>query len=100
MAASFGMHWGMAGGWWPSKEASYRSARSWLPQKSVRFDDLVDHLSERILFRPASKQLLKACCQATGLRPGTKITKSHDLVEWGMPRLLVTLLDSPAHMTR
>jgi hypothetical protein len=32
--------------------------------------------------------------------PLEKITRSHQLVQWKMPRLLTTLLDHPAHMTR
>lgn len=100
MTGSFSLHYALAGGWWPDQQVAYRSPRSWLPAKKVRFDDLVDHLSREILSRPASKQLLTACCQATGLRASARIDRTHPLVEWGMPRLLTTLLDSPAHMTR
>jgi hypothetical protein len=90
----------MAGGWWPKNELDYKSPRSWLPKKSVRFDDLVEHLSQELLARPATKHLTKACCQALGVKQSTMIDKDHAVVEWQMPLLLTTLLDSPAHMTR
>ena len=44
MLASFQMHWGLTGGWWPNEAVSYRSSRSWLPERRIRFDRLVDHL--------------------------------------------------------
>ncbi len=100
MTGSWHMHYSMAGGWWPTRDLRYKSPKSWLPAKKVRFDDLVEHLSQEILSRAASKQLLKACCQSTGLRRSTRIDRKHALIKWGMPMLLTTLLDSPDHMTR
>ncbi len=100
MLAGFDVHYSLSGQWWPSKGATFASHRSWLPQKRIRFDRLVDHLSRRLLQRPASPTLLKACCEATGIGRRTLITRKHDLVKWGMPRLLTTLLDSPTHLSR
>ncbi len=98
--ASLQVHRDLAGGWWPSKGVRYRKPAAWLPASSVRFDALVDHMARTILHRPASRRLLKACCQATGGRPQERITREHGLVTWNMPRLLSTLLDSPDFMTR
>ena len=100
MTGSWRMHYAMAGGWWPRNELAYKSPKSWLPEKRLRFEDLVEHLSQELLSRPATKQLTEACCQALALKPGTKIDKDHSVVQWQMPLLLTTLLDSPAHMTR
>ena len=100
MTGSWHMHYSMAGGWWPRDQLTYKTPRSWLPQKRLRFDDLVEHLCLELLSRPASKELTKACCQALGVKQSTKIDKDHAVVEWQMPLLLTTLLDSPAHMTR
>lgn len=100
MLASFDMHWGLAGGWWPRGDVSYRTAASWLPEDSLRFDALVDHLARTVLGRRSTALLLQACCEATGLPPGETITSTHRLVRWEMPRLLACLLDQPAHMTR
>ncbi len=100
MTGSWHMHYAMAGGWWPKRDVRYKSPKSWLPAKKVRFGDLVEHLSQEILSRAASKQLLNACCQSTGLKRSTRIDRKHALIKWGMPMLLTTLLDSPDHMTR
>jgi hypothetical protein len=101
--ASFQVHYSMAGGWWPKKDAVYHPLIDWVPltgAQSMRFDALVDHLSRRLLCRPASARVVDACCLATGLAAGTSITTAHNLVKWGMPPLLTTLLDSPEHMSR
>jgi hypothetical protein len=100
MTGSWGMHYAMAGGWWPRNELKYKSPEAWLPRKSVRFDDLVDHLSQELLSRPATKHLMKACCQALDVKQSARIDKDHAVVKWQMPLLITTLLDSPDHMTR
>jgi hypothetical protein len=100
LIASMDVHQSVAAGWWPSDGVHYRKPEAWLPQQKVRFDHLVDDLSRRLLHRPASKRLVQACCQATGCKPHERITADHDLVKWSMYRLLQTLLDSPAHLTR
>jgi hypothetical protein len=100
LIASLSVHRDLAGGWWPNRGIRYPRPASWLPARVVRFDALVDHVSRLVLHQPASKRLLKACCQATGCKPRERITRDHELVRWGMPRLLSTLLDSPDFMTR
>ncbi|MCW2791233.1 MAG: hypothetical protein JWO76_331 [Nocardioides sp.] len=100
LLASMGIHYGMSGGWWPTEQITYRSRKSWVPSYPMRFDVLVDALSQRILHRRSTPQLLRACCEAVGLEPDERITKDHGLVRWEMPRLLTTFLDSPAFLTR
>lgn len=100
LIASMQVHRSLAGGWWPSKGATYRKPARWLPDRSVRFDRLVDHMSRTVLHRRATPRMLEACCQATGVKPHERITADHPLVRWNMHRLLTTLLDSPAHLTR
>jgi uncharacterized protein (DUF1800 family) len=100
MLNSWRMHWDMAGGWWPRKQVVYRTPASWLPQRSLRFDQLVDHLSRLLLGRRSTAALRDAAAVATGVRLDAVITADHELVRWKMPRLLLLLLDSPAHMTR
>jgi uncharacterized protein (DUF1800 family) len=100
MLASFDVHWGLAGGWWPNRDVSHRSARSRLPRPRIRFDQFVDHLSCTILGVPASATMLKACCEATATSRRAVITAAHPVVKWRMPYLLATLLDSPVHLTR
>lgn len=101
--ASLEIHSTMSGGWWPTQQVTYHTAASWVPltgTQSMRFDALVEHLSRRLLGRPASTRLLDACCLAVGLTPATAITLTHNLVKWNMPSLLTTLLDTPEHMSR
>ena len=71
-------------------------------REAVRFDELVDHLVPASLLtarRPST--LLKACCQATGLR---RRTSDHQRPRPGRvgdaPPARRPLLDSPAHLTR
>lgn len=100
MLASFQMHWGLTGGWWPNEAVSYRSSRSWLPERRIRFDRLVDHLCRVVHGRGSTPLLLKAACQATDCSPGEVVTRDHPVANWLFVRLMATLLDSPAHMTR
>ncbi len=98
--ASLEMHWGMSGRWWPSTDVTYRTPAGWLPRRSLRFDLLVDHLSQQLLGRRSTSALLQACCQVCAVSPGTVIDAQHGVVQWNFHRLLSTLLDSPAHLTR
>ncbi|GAA1913036.1 hypothetical protein GCM10009737_13070 [Nocardioides lentus] len=98
--ASFEAHWVLAGGWWPKVGVTYRRPPAWVPRFPITFRLLVDHLSRTVLQRPSTAALLEACCLATGIAPGERITRDHHLVRWNMHRLLATLLDSPAHLTR
>jgi uncharacterized protein (DUF1800 family) len=100
MLNSFDVHQTMSGGWWPKKDAVYLRPVQWLPGRRVRFDRLVDHMSRKILGRPATAVLQRAASQATGYAATTVITADHPLVRWKMPRLVTVLLDSPTHFTR
>jgi hypothetical protein len=100
MLNSFDVHYSMAGGWWPTKDAVYPRPAQWLPSAAVAFDAFVDSLSCRILGRPATDVLQAAARQATGCAAAEVITADHGLVRWDMPRLLTALLDGPTHFTR
>jgi len=97
---SFEVHYAMAGRWWPKVGIGYRTPAGWLPKSSIRFDQLVDHMSRSILGRISTTLLLRTACQATGIGPSTVITKDHALVRWMMPRLLTVFLDNPTHLGR
>jgi hypothetical protein len=100
MIASMELHYTMSGGWWPTAGTAYRHPARWLPRRRIRFDVLVDHLSQQLLGRRSDAVLLKACCEAVGIRRRQVITRRHDLVRYSMPRLLTTFLDSPHHLTK
>jgi hypothetical protein len=68
--------------------------------KPMDFRDLVDHLSRRLLQRPSSKALLKACCQAAELHPDTQVSRGSALFTKTWPRVVATVLDSPAFYQR
>jgi hypothetical protein len=100
MLGSLSTHYVLSGGWWPTKDISYRTPKSWLPEPSVRFDVLVDHMSQQILHRSSTDTLLQACSQAVNVQPSTVIDENHAVVKWLFPRLLTTFLDSPQHFRR
>jgi hypothetical protein len=100
LLASFDSHYSMAGRWWPKKDITYRDPASWMPGTKVRFEALVDHLSQQLLGKPAPGRLLTACSQVTGVDAATTITSAHSVMQWQFPILLTTLLDTPDHMHR
>ena len=100
MLNSWQTHWNVAGGWWPSNQARYPRPAAFLPQKRIRFDRLVDHLSRVVLGRRSTSRLLQAACEALDVNPREKVTRNHPVMGWQFPRLLAVLLDSPAHMSR
>jgi hypothetical protein len=96
---SMSMHWSMAGMWWPTVDLHYRKPSAWVPaKKPIRFKDLVDEVSRDLLHRPATKNLLETACLATGCKAREKIDREHGLYQWGFPRLLAAVLDSPDHL--
>jgi hypothetical protein len=97
---SMGTHYTMANGWWPSKGIHYPTPVSWLPQATTRFDDLVEHLAQRILHRHASATLQQACRESVGLSASSQIDADHPLVRWQFGRLLTTFFDSPDFLRR
>lgn len=100
LLGSFNLHYTMAGGWWPEAQTTYRKPKQWVPHWGMRFDDLVDHLSVQLTGCPVSKRVLKACVMVTGVRRSEPITRQHGVVDWQMPLVLATILDTPDHMSR
>jgi hypothetical protein len=100
MLSSFRFHWNFGGGWWPTVDVTWRKPTYWLPKKSIRFDQLVDHLSRTWLGRKSDPRLLEAACQALNERVNTVVTADHAVMQWQFPRLTAVLLDSPKHLSR
>jgi hypothetical protein len=99
--ASMSFHWDMINGWWPGDAVAFPRPRSWMPRtKPMEFRDLVDHLSRRLLQRPSTKALLQACCQAAETRPETLIKRGSPIFKESWPRVVATVLDSPAFYQR
>jgi len=100
LLASMRVHWSLCGGWWPSDGVRYRRDTAWVPRFPLRFDLVVDHLSQVLLHRHSTAALLRACCEASDIRPRETITRGHPLLDWKMNRVLATILDSPAFYSR
>ncbi|WP_134767838.1 DUF1800 domain-containing protein [Nocardioides sp. 1609] len=100
LLASFDVHLTLSGGWWPTRQITYRTPASWMPADSVRFDQLVDHLCRQLLGKAAPARLVTACAQAVNVPESATITASHAVVRWQFPLVLTTLLDSPDHLHR
>jgi hypothetical protein len=100
LMGSTDVHWQLAHGHWPDEAVHYKPPMKWMPAPAVRFDELVDHLSQQLLHRHSDDRLLKACTKAVDVRPKDYIIEDHELIEWKFGRLLATILDSPAHYSR
>jgi hypothetical protein len=95
--ASMSFHWDMVNGWWPGDAVVFPRPRSWLPRrKPIEFRDLVDHLSRRLLHRPSTATLLRACCRAASVRPDARVGRDSAVFGAAWPRLISTVLESPA----
>ncbi len=97
---SFRMHWLFTGGYYPDGNVVYRTPGSWIPQRSLRFDQYVDHLCRMFHGKPSTSRVLRAAVEATGLTPSTTITRTHRVTGYMGVRLIGAILDSPAHMSR
>jgi hypothetical protein len=53
-----------------------------------------------LLGRPSTPRLLEAACTGIAVAPGEVVTAGHAVIRSNMQRLLVVLLDTPAHMMR
>lgn len=100
MLASFRVHYNLSGGVYPKRNVTYRTGAGWLPQRRIRFDQLVDHLCRRLLGSGSTPELLGAACAYLEVSPGTVITPTHAVCGRKMTWLVALLLDSPTHMTR
>ena len=81
--ASLETHYAMCGGWWPKQDATYHPLTWWVPltgTQSMTFEALVDHLSRRLLCRPANTRVVDACCLASGVTRTTAMTLNHAVV--------------------
>lgn len=100
MLGSLRVHHALGGGYWPTGNVTYRDPGSWLPERRIRFDELVDHLCRVVLGRPSTSRILGAACIVGQARPRDVVTADHPVVRYRMGRILTMLLDTPQHMNR
>ena len=63
-------HYVMSGGWWPTAGITLPHAEGLGGHSCpIRFDMLVDKLSQEILHQRSTAALLEACCSAVGAKP-------------------------------
>jgi uncharacterized protein (DUF1800 family) len=97
--ASVGFHWELANHAFGT-QVRYPRPSSYLPEKSMEFRDLVDHLSRVLLQRPSTETLLRSACSATGMRPTDLVTRRSPVLKSRWPALVTAFLDSPAYFQR
>lgn len=101
MFGSYQMHWSHAGGWWP-KGATYKPAGYWVRANGISFEQHVDHVSRRLLGRPADARTQRAARQAvsgaTWFSTSRPVDAGSSIHGWLGTRLVAMLLDSPDHM--
>ena len=67
-------------------------------KKPIRFADLVDAVSRDLLHRPATQAPRRRPRAWPPAAAREKIDREHGLYQWGFPRLLAAVLDSPDHL--
>ena len=94
------LHWNAAGGYWPTQGIRFKTVAEWMPQLPTTFDKVVDTVVRSTLFLPCTPTMLEAACVATGCLPTDVIDEKHPVVTLKFPFLLVSILDTPEHLTR
>lgn len=99
---SFYVHRSLALGWWPSKGARWRRPAAWAPDQAMDLDQVIDYVSLKLLGKKAGKRAKEGISLRLGVPLGRRMTPSVLLENDGirLHQILVSLLDSPAHMTR
>ena len=102
LMASMNVHYTLSGGWWPTVgRALPRAGRTGCRRRGCGSPTSSTTSRGSCCTRRATDRLLQACCDATGCKPQRDgSTRSTSLVQWGMPRLLTTFLDSPDFLSR
>lgn len=100
MLGSMRTHWYASGGYWPKQGISFPSPIDWMPPLPERFDNIVAYVVEHLLFLESTQTMVDAACAATDHGEHDVIDASDSLVKFALPRLLVTLLDTPEHLSR
>lgn len=93
-------HWYAASGSWPNQGISFPAPIDWMPQLPTTFDKVVAYVVSKTLFMPMTSTMLQAACVATDIKQTDVIDESHPLITLRFPRLLVSILDTPEHLSR
>jgi uncharacterized protein (DUF1800 family) len=97
---SFHEHWMAAGGYWPNEGITFVPPADWVPTLPAQFSDVVDHVARTLLQVPATHTMQLAAQKATGLTAQSMVESDGLLMKFRFGWLLVSLLDTPAHLSR
>lgn len=100
LLGSMRVHWSAASGGWPDQGIAFPKPLDWMPQLPTSFAHVVDYVARSLLYVECTALMLNAACVATGIGPREEIDQGHALLEYKLPRLLVSLLDTPEHLSR
>jgi uncharacterized protein (DUF1800 family) len=91
---------GIVNGWWP--EFTGRQAPSTLLPTPLpaTHGDLVQYLSQKLLFAPAPTGVVQAICAFLDRTPSAPLTSTSPAVGWRLPYVITLLFDSPTHVVR
>jgi uncharacterized protein DUF1800 len=99
MLGSMRAHWLAAIGH-PTDGITYKTPMQWVPQLPTTFDNVVDYVARVVLRMECTPTMLQAACVATDCSATTMIDATHGLIRFKFPRLIVSLLDTPEHLSR
>ncbi len=100
MLGSMAAHWMGASGTFPTQGITYQPPTAWLPQLPTTFNHVVDYVVRATLFLPSTPSMLAAACLATGCQAYDVIDELNPLTSTNFSRLMVSILDTPEHMSR
>ena len=91
---------GIVNGWWP-KFTGRQAPSTLLPTPlPATHGDLVQYLSQKLLFAPAPAAVVQAICTFLDRTPSAPLTPTSAAVGWRLPYVITLLFDSPTHVIR
>lgn len=93
-------HWYASSGSWPNTGITFPAPIDWMPQLPTTFSNVVSYVVSKTLFVSMTSTMLQAACVATDIDPTDVIDETHPLITLRFPRLMVSLLDTPEHLSR
>ena len=97
---SLNVHRNLAFGWWPKDEATFRKPSALLPALPATLDALIDHVAVKVVGQTPSAAVSQGIATALGWNLDRRVTAEEAQRYWTLPTIVVSLLDSPHHLTR
>jgi hypothetical protein len=97
---SWRVHNNTTHGTFPRLGVTYKPDSYYVPTLPIRFDGFVNTLSQRVLGMNATPQMQRASAKAVECLPDEYILSNSTLVNYRVPALVLSLLDTPQHMMR